>query len=232
MVNKILKEKFDQNADKYDSQRRLIIPCLDDLYRIIADLAADLAPSNVPAPKILDMGAGTGLLTKYLFKRYNGAEFTLIDLSDKMLDIAKQRFAGEPNFKYIVGDYVEYDFNDNFDIITSSLSIHHLKDEFKELLYDKIHKLLNDGGIFLNADQVQAPSAAGEREYQRNWLEKIEDGALEDGEKRLILERMKLDKPATLEYNLKWLKHSGFKDVDVFYKNYNFVVLYGKKEDD
>jgi tRNA (cmo5U34)-methyltransferase len=225
MSNKILKEKFDQNAELYDRQRRWVIPCLDDLYTIITDLAR----SEVPGPKILDMGAGTGLLTQYLYKKYKRAEFTLIDLSDEMLNIAKQRFKGKSNFKYINNNYVKHDFQDKFDIIASSLSIHHLKDQDKEFLYGKIYKNLNDGGIFLNADQVLASSPSNELEYQRNWQEKIEDGPLPKSEKISILERMKLDKPAKLEYNLKWLEKSGFKDVDVFYKYYNFCVLYGKK---
>ncbi len=225
MSNKILKEKFDQNAGIYDRQRQWVIPCLDDLYTIMTDLAR----SEVPGPKILDMGAGTGLLTQYLYKKYERAEFTLIDLSDEMLNIARQRFKGKSNFSYITGDYVKYDFQDKFDIITSSLSIHHLKDQDKEFLYSKIYENLNKGGIFLNADQVLAPSPSNELEYQRNWREKIEDGSLEEPDKISILERMKLDKPAKLKYNLKWLEKSGFKDVDVFYKYYNFCVLYGKK---
>lgn len=225
MSNKILKEKFDQNARIYDQQRRWVIPCLDDLYTIIADLAR----SEVPGPKILDMGAGTGLLTQYLYEKFERAEFTLIDLSEEMLNIARQRFKGKPNFKYITGDYVKYDFQDKFDIVASSLSIHHLEDPNKEFLYGKIYETLNEGGIFLNADQVLAPSPSNELEYQRNWREKIEDGSLRESEKISILERMKFDKPAKLEYNLKWLEKSGFKDVDVFYKYYNFCVLYGKK---
>ncbi|BDZ69917.1 hypothetical protein [Methanobacterium petrolearium] len=40
---------------------------------------------------------------------------------------------------------------------------------------------------------------------------------------------MELDNPASLEDNLKWLDEIGYQDVDVYYKYYNFVVLYGKK---
>jgi tRNA (cmo5U34)-methyltransferase len=40
---------------------------------------------------------------------------------------------------------------------------------------------------------------------------------------------MELDKPASLADNFKWLEEIGFVDVDVYYKYYNFVVLYGKR---
>jgi tRNA (cmo5U34)-methyltransferase len=85
----VLKEKFDQGANEYDRQRNHIIPCLEDLYQVISDLAT----INILNPKILDLGAGTGLITSYLYDRYPEAQFTLLDLSEEMLNIAKERFS-------------------------------------------------------------------------------------------------------------------------------------------
>ena len=99
----------------------------------------------------------------------------------------------------------------------------------KILLYNKIYEHLNPGGVFLNADQVLGPTPANENEYQKNWMDKIEVGSLSEFGKQRIYDRMKLDNPARLEDNIKWLKNSGFKNVDVYYKYYNFVVLYGKR---
>jgi tRNA (cmo5U34)-methyltransferase len=224
MTNKALKEKFDENAEKYDAIRRLIIPCFDDLY----DITRYLASSKKEDPKILDLGAGTGLLTKYLFERYQKAEFTLIDISEEMLKVAKNRFK-EPNFKYVVADYCKYDFNDSFDIIVSSLSIHHLKNEEKKKLYKKVYDALNNDGIFLNVDQVIGSTPNIDKSYQENWIMKINENNFIGPEKDTAIERMKFDKPATLEDNLKWLRNCGFEDVDVYYKYYNFCIFYGKK---
>lgn len=115
-----------------------------------------------------------------------------------------------------------------FDIVVSSLSIHHLEDIDKQKLYKKIYGALNNNGIFLNADQVIGPTSSIDRDYQRNWMEKI-NANLSETEKEFIIERMKLDKPALLEDNLKWLDDCGFKDIDVYYKYYNFCIFYGKK---
>ena len=225
MVDEILRTKFNNGAKSYDRQRSIVIPNLDQLYTIIANLAN----INVSRPKILDLGAGTGLLTEKIFKKYFRGHFTLIDISEEMLNIAKKRFKENRNFKYILGDYLKIDFEESFDIIVSSLSIHHLEDKDKKILYAKVYEILNNDGIFLNADQVLAPSSENENIYQRNWLEKIEVGTLKQNEKKIIIDRMKHDKPATLENNIKWLKKCGFTNVDVFYKYYNFCVLYGKK---
>lgn len=167
MIHKDLNEKFDENAEHYDKIRKLIIPCFDDLYNI----TTELANSKKENPKILDLGAGTGLLTKYLLEKYRGAEFTLIDLSEEMLKIAKNRFKGNTNFKYVVADYSTYDLVNSFDMVVSSLSIHHLEDEDKEKLYKKVYNILNPGGIFLNADQVIGPTPNIDKSYQKNWLQ-------------------------------------------------------------
>jgi len=225
MKNSALKDKFNENAGKYDSMRKLVIPYFDDLYQI----TTELAKSDKKSPKILDLGAGTGLLTKYLFQKFTRAEFTLIDISEEMLKIARSRFKDHNNFKYIVNDYSNHEFSDYFDIIVSSLSIHHLEDADKENLYKKVYNALNPHGIFLNADQVIGPTPEIDESYQKNWVAKIEANLRDENEKKLILERMKFDKPATLEDNLKWLKNCGFKDVDVYYKYYNFCIFHGKK---
>ncbi len=226
MVDEILKTKFNKGAKSYDRQRTIVIPNLDQLYNIITDLA----DSNITAPRILNLGAGTGLLTENIFNKYSRGYYTLIDISEEMLDIARKRFKDNLNFKYILGDYLKADFEDSFDIIISSLSIHHLEDNDKRIIYSKVYELLNDDGIFLNADQVLAPSPENEYIYQKNWWEKIETGTLNLDEKDVIIDRMKHDKPATLENNIIWLKNSGFTNVDVFYKYYNFCVLYAKKK--
>jgi len=225
MADEILKTKFDKGAKSYDRQRNYVIPNMDQIYIIMVDLAS----CDVPGPKILDLGAGTGLLSEKLLKKYSRGSFTLIDLSNEMLNIAKERFKGNSNFKYIQGDYLNTDFKDSFDIIMSSLSIHHLNDDSKKNIYFKIYQILNKGGIFLNADQVLAPSSENEYIYQRNWWEKMEKENLKQNEKELIIDRMKLDKPSTLKNNLRWLEDCGFINVDVFYKYYNFCVFYSKK---
>lgn len=111
----------------------------------------------------------------------------------------------------------------------SSLSIHHLEDEDKEKLYKKVYNALNPEGIFLNADQVIGSPHKLDKDYQMNWMKLINSSDLSESEKDAAIERMKFDKPATLEDNLKWLRNCGFEDVDVYYKYYNFVIFYAEK---
>ncbi|MGB9978748.1 class I SAM-dependent methyltransferase [Methanobacterium sp.] len=225
MSKESLKEKFDEVAEHYDRQRESLIPCFHDFYSI----TVNLAQWKNNEPKILDMGAGTGLLTKFLFEKYPEAEFTLLDMSEEMLKVAKNRFRNYNNFKFITADYTTHNFNNKFDLIVSSLSIHHLEDIDKEKLYKKIYNTLNPEGIFLNADQVTGSTQNLDDNYQKNWIELIDNSNLNESEKVSALERMKFDKPATYEDNLKWLRNCGFEDVDIYYKYYNFCIFYAKK---
>lgn len=54
-----VKVKFNENARQYDGQRKKLIPCFDDFYSI----AVSMAETNTNNPDILDIGAGTGLLS-------------------------------------------------------------------------------------------------------------------------------------------------------------------------
>ena len=220
-----VKVKFNENADQYDSQRKKLIPCFDDFYSI----AGSIADTNSESPNILDIGAGTGLLSFYTLEKYPNANLTLIDISEKMLEEAKERFKEKPNVTYIIDDYTKHQFNQKYDVIVSSLSIHHLTEDEKKYLYKNIYSILSENGVFINADQVLGGTPFIESLYKRDWKHKVENSGLSKEEILSAYERTKLDKMSTLEDQMKWLKEVGFLDVDCVYKYFNFVVLFGRK---
>lgn len=75
-----IQRNFDAISEKYDEQRKKLIPRFDDFYGI----SVSLATVDTETPNILDVGAGTGLLSVFLMERYPEASFTLIDISEKI----------------------------------------------------------------------------------------------------------------------------------------------------
>lgn len=220
-----IKNKFNSIATDYDVERRALISCFDDFYGI----STDLLQTDSYSPKVIDLGAGTGLLTQFILLKYPDAQVTLVDISDKMIEMAQKRFTNNKNIKYVVADYYEYKFKEKYDFVVSALSIHHLTNEQKEELYAKCYEGLNNNGCFVNADQFIFNSQVNDKMVFNKWKQKIESSSLAEENKAGAFERMKLDRPATIENNLKWLKKAGFVNVDVFYQYYNFGVIYGKK---
>jgi tRNA (cmo5U34)-methyltransferase len=203
-----------------------LIPCFDDFY----NSAISVIEVDIEAPRVLDIGAGTGLFSSFLLKKYPDAHLTLIDISDSMLDVARTRFEHKTDVKYIVDDYSRHLFEEEYDIVISALSIHHLPDNEKQMLYKKCFSILRSGGIFVNAEQVLGETAYLDKFYKEQWKKSIEQSGLPREEILGGLERMKLDKETTVQTQLEWLGKAGFSDVACTYKYYNFAVLFGRKK--
>ena len=217
--------RFNEASERYDRQRRQLIPRFGDFYGV----AGALAETDAERPDVLDLGAGTGLFASFIRQRYPEARLTLVDLSERMLDVARARFEGDPRVRFVVADYTKLEGAASYDLIVSSLSIHHLTDEEKAALYRNVYAMLRPGGIFVNADQVLGPTPALDALYKAAWREAVERSGLSREELDAAYERTKLDKMATLDRQLGWLRDAGFADVDCMYKHYSFVVMYGRK---
>ena len=224
MENKI-KNQFDEISEIYDSQRKKIIPCFNDFYTI----AAHFATSHKDNPKILDLGAGTGLLSSFVLKKYPDAQLTLLDISDNMLEVAKKRFSGLRNINYIAMDYSESKITEQYDLIISALSIHHLEDNNKIRLYNNMYTILNPQGIFVNADQCLSESNEYNDKFNKYWYNHIQGFDFTPDDIEGFKQRKQLDKESKLTEQITWLKDIGFTIVECVYKYMQFCVVVAEK---
>ena len=148
-----IKEQFNFVAQEYDANRKKFIPCFDDYY----ENSTKFIVSNIEKPRrVLDLGAGTGLLSYFWYQQCSSAEYVLVDIADEMLNVARKRFDGIDSISYQVLDYSKELPDGDFDVITSALSIHHLENEDKQKLFAHIYDKLPSGGMFVNYDQFCA----------------------------------------------------------------------------
>ena len=220
------KTVFDNHAANYDALRRKLVPHFDDFY--------GAALEQIPYPqdtaiRILDLGAGTGLLSALAAEVFPNASFTLADISTEMLAKARERFAGRAHVEYLVIDLAQEALTGEYEVVFSSLALHHLDHELLARVFRKAHDVIVPGGAFINADQTLGTSAANEQKYAAQWL--VDVTAQGSGDQDIIdaLERMKVDKTATLEDQMRWLRAAGFHDVDCWYKWYRMAVYSGRK---
>jgi tRNA (cmo5U34)-methyltransferase len=216
---------FNKTVEYYDRWIRKAVPGYEQLFAV----AKELVPfASDASPEVLDLGAGTGLFSLQILEKCPLARFTLWDVAGKMLDVARERFRGHPGqFRYVTDDYRNLGNAGCFDLVISSLSIHHLEDGEKRKLFRDIHGVLGDGGIFVNIDLIRGPTPALEDFYLRNWLDKIRQaGASEEEIQAGIERRQAFDKDSTMAEQITWLSEAGFTDVDCVYRNFKMGLFY------
>jgi len=223
-MTQTIAQAFDASVDYYDDWMRVALPS----YAGIFAAALEQIPFEKSASfRVLDLGAGTGLFSWHVLEAYPAAMFTLCDLAPKMLEIARQRFAAYPGqFTYLIDDYRQIATDQKFDLVISSLSIHHLSNEDKRALFAHIHSLLEDGGLFINIDQVWGPTEYWQSHYWDQWLERVRrSGASEEQIEASVQRRRTYDREASLADQLQWLGQAGFSQVDCVFKH-DFIGVF------
>jgi tRNA (cmo5U34)-methyltransferase len=219
-----VREQFSSRAQVYDANRRLLIADFDEFYTAAADIVA----YDGTAPRVLDLGAGTGLTTEHFLHCYPEAHVTLVDFSAEMLDQARSRFSGQENIRYIEGDYRSVPTENTYDVIISGLSIHHLPHADKQALFTRVYDLLEPGGEFVNADLVRGVDEHIERFMQRRLNAFLKEG-LDDKGLAHFHGTQVIDDPATLSDQLTWLQKAGFSSVDCVYRRWIYAIFYARR---
>jgi tRNA (cmo5U34)-methyltransferase len=223
-------QAFNATTATYDDWMQRALLGYADLF----ETAVNIIPFPTDRPiRVLDLGAGTGLFSQNVLAAYPKAEFVLVDVADKMLDVARDRFSKySGQFRFEISDYRALNAQLEYDLVISSLSIHHLTDPEKRSLFQTVFKSLRDPGVFINVDQIRGETEAVRRLYWNRWMKHVrQSGATEEQIQSSISRRTEFDKDALLSDQIAWLNEAGFSSVDCVYKNYFLGVFLAIKGD-
>jgi len=117
--------------------------------------------SRLPAgARVLDLGCGNGEKTRRLTEQF---DVLAVDLSEEQLRLAR---ASASHASYLQADFAELDFAAaTFDAVTAFYSIVHVPRAEHLPLFERIHKWLVRGGLFL-----ASLSHAGGPDRTETWL--------------------------------------------------------------
>jgi len=189
----------------------------------------------------LDLGCGDGIVTHNLLLEDETLQATVVDASADMIAQARERLFAYPDTRFITVSFQELIRGNPdlpaFDLVVSSLAIHHITADEKKALFAYIYDHLNDGGFFLVIDTVLPPTPMLEDWYIALWREWIREmqakqhcpgdlEALIDSPHQAPAHHACLD---TLPFHLSALRAAGFTEVDCIYKYSIFSIFCGMK---
>ena len=158
---------FDAQAATYDAgmegehARRLYPHVLGEVRAAVAGLAA---------PRLLDLGCGTGALAERVLGVAPGAHLTCVDLSPRMAEAARARLAGRA--EVLLGDAERLPFHDaGFDAAWCNDSFHHYPDPERAAF--QAWRVLAPGGTFIIGDAWQPAPA---RAIMNAWMPHSKEG--------------------------------------------------------
>jgi tRNA (cmo5U34)-methyltransferase len=200
-----------------------LVPCFDLFYGTAVEV---LGLREGPIGRVLDLGAGTGLMGAAVRARYPEVELVLVDGAGEMLAQAREWMPAGA-ITTVVADLRERLPEGPFDAVVSALAIHHLEDDDKRDLFERVHGVLRPGGVFVNAEHVTGPSRWLEGVYRRLWREACTAAGAGAQEIAAAVERMETDRCVDIVTQLEWMRAAGLEECDCFFKHLHFAVLAG-----
>lgn len=216
-----LADHFNKQAEQYENEIANIIPD----YNVMLSLVAQELAAKPSVASILDLGCGTGALSKKLLEKLPSAKLTCVDLSEEMIAIAKQNLPKETEF--IVSSFESLESGKKFDAIVSSFALHHIKtDDEKLAFYKKIFSWLNPKGIFLNLDLILGDGKRASEANMKYWVDYMEKTVgKEEAQNRWVKAHELDDCPISMKKHFMLLSDCGFSSISQKYLNHNFAIF-------
>lgn len=228
------KWEFDAEvADCFSDMLSRSIPQYDVMRDTSASLATDIIQQNNAYRdfNLLDIGCSDGLMIQTLLQKLKGNKGRIlgVDISEPMLQKAEERFKlnnGVSSISVAIQNCdLRYAFpKNNYDVITSILSIQFIPIEYRQTILQNIYDNLVPGGAFIFVEKVLGNTADLNKLFVKEYYDlKKQNGYSEDQieRKRLSLEGVLV--PVTSDWNKSLLQQAGFRQIDDFWRWMNFV---------
>lgn len=184
---------FTQRISDYEDHMML----WQEGYRHLAKLIPDKCRS------MLDLGCGTGLELDEILAQRPDIQVTGIDLCEAMLNKLGEK---HPQVMLRREDYFEAELgSEQYDCVISFESLHHFVPEKKQQLFEKIHKALKPGGVYLEVDYLAACQEEEQMLMEFCRKKRAEAGISPD----LFVH---FDTPLTVEHELELMNNAGFTE--------------------
>lgn len=220
-------------AQVFDDMLGRSVPFYDEIQRQTAELAADFAQDGTT---IVDLGCSTCasfLAIDRVLPPERDVRYVGVDSSVEMLDRARVKLeqAGVRRpYELRVGDLDEGVAIENASVVLLVLTLQFVRPLRRERLVRSVLEGLRHDGCLILVEKVLGESSTFNRlfiEHYYGYKRRNGYSDLEIAQKREALENVLV--PYRLEENRELLLDQGFREVDVFFKWYNFSAMVAMK---
>ena len=138
--------QFHLDPSTYLDAVRAEVPAYDEFQEAVAE-----ATNGVSVSSVLELGVGTGETARRVLLRHSTARLLAIDASEEMVMLASQTLVGA---EVRIGRLEDPLPAQEFDLVVSALSVHHLDSEANRDLFVRVAQRLRTGGRFGLGDVV------------------------------------------------------------------------------
>jgi len=218
---------FDALTDEYAAAIERCFP----RYREMFWALLDYLPPRLGASRILELGSGTGNLTVLVAERYPQATLKAVDVSAESLEVCRGRLDGSAQVEYLTTDFRDLRFDPgSFDLVISSIAVHHLTSPEKRTLFGNIYGWLSDCGVFAYADQHAGATDDLNRRHIENWKSAAMGAGSSSQEWDMWMSHQSAhDHHDTLGEQMAWLTDAGFTAVDCPWRYLLWTVIQARK---
>ncbi len=233
-----IRKRFDNDVERFSNLETGQSATMDAplCLELVTSTAAAVTPQ---AKSVLDIGCGAGNYTLKLLQKISNLNCTLMDLSQPMLERARQRVSAATTgvVTTLQQDVREAHFApESFDIVLAAAVLHHLRtDQQWRQVFASILRWLRPGGSFWIFDMVEHSSPTVQQAMwlrYGDYLSGLKGGGGAAGEKyrdSVFAYIEAEDTPKPLLWQIKLLVDVGFVDLEILHKNGPFAAFGARK---
>jgi tRNA (cmo5U34)-methyltransferase len=227
-----IRTRFDHEVERF-SQLETGQQAINDA-RLVLDLVAQAAATHLrPGGTLLDLGCGAGNFTLRVLQEVSPLDCHLVDLSQPMLERAKQRIevVGGQSVAVCQTDLRQANFPEaSVDCILAGAVLHHLREtaDWAET-FSRLYRWLKPGGRLYVADLVVFDDPAIQRMMWGRYGKHLESLGGPGYRDKVLAYVEQEDSPRSLSFQLELLRQTGFSQADVLHRNGVYACYFGVK---
>ena len=212
------------DTDAYDRRIKRFVPYYSEMIEGVLSCLPE-KESDIAA---LELGCGSGNLTKKMLKEYPCAKLLAIDLTEQMVEKCRRNLLHySKRIRVVRADMISFCQKNRFDYALSNLALHYPgTDEKKMTVCENVWRSLKPGGLFSFSVMLNGKSPAVTKRIWKCWEQDVlQAGVTQEELDEWYGTNHASDHPVPPNKWLEWLKKLGFTNCEFVWNKTIFGIF-------